>query len=38
VLTEWQQILDRLIERMHVSRSVRLLTTDRVDSPSVIGW
>ncbi|HEY2014336.1 MAG TPA: M56 family metallopeptidase [Bryobacteraceae bacterium] len=38
VLTEWQQTLDRLIERMHVSRSVRLLATDRVDSPSVIGW
>ncbi len=37
-LTEWQQTLDRLIERMHVSRSVRLLATDRVDSPSVIGW
>lgn len=38
VLAEWQQTLDRLIERMHVSRSVRLLATDRVDSPSVIGW
>src|SRR5262249_61594690 len=38
VLTEWQQTLDRLIERMHLSRSVRLLATDRVDSPSVIGW
>jgi len=38
VRTEWQQTLDRLIERMHVSRSVRLLATDRVDSPSVIGW
>src|SRR6185436_3842325 len=37
-LTEWQQILDRLIERMQVSRRVRLLPTDRVDSPSVIGW
>jgi beta-lactamase regulating signal transducer with metallopeptidase domain len=37
-LTEWQQTLDRLIERMHVSRRVRLLATDRVDSPSVIGW
>lgn len=35
---EWRQTLDRLIERMHVSRSVRLLATDRVDSPSVIGW
>jgi beta-lactamase regulating signal transducer with metallopeptidase domain len=38
VLAEWQQTLDRLIERMHVSRSVRLLATDRVDSPSVVGW
>jgi len=38
VLTEWQQTLDRLIERMHVSRSVRLLATDRVDSLSVVGW
>ena len=38
VLAEWQQTLDRLMERMHVSRSVRLLATDRVDSPSVIGW
>jgi beta-lactamase regulating signal transducer with metallopeptidase domain len=38
VLTEWQQTLDRLIERMHVSRSVRLVATDRVDSPSVVGW
>jgi beta-lactamase regulating signal transducer with metallopeptidase domain len=38
VLTEWQQILDRLIERMQVPRRVRLLPTDRVDSPSVIGW
>jgi bla regulator protein blaR1 len=34
----WQQTLDRLIERMHVSRRVRLPATDRVDSPSVIGW
>ena len=38
VLTEWQQTLDRLMERMHVSRCVRLLATDRVDSPAVIGW
>jgi beta-lactamase regulating signal transducer with metallopeptidase domain len=38
LVTEWQQTLDRLIERMHVSRSVRLLASDRVDSPSVIGW
>ena len=38
VLTEWQQTLDRLVERMHVARRVRLLPTDRVDCPSVIGW
>src|SRR4029078_8359619 len=38
VLTEWQQALDRLIERMQVSRRVRLLPTDRVDSPLIIGW
>jgi len=38
VRTEWQHTLDRLIERMQVSRRVRLLPTDRVDSPSVIGW
>jgi beta-lactamase regulating signal transducer with metallopeptidase domain len=38
VRTEWQQTLDRLMEHMHMSRSVRLLATDRVDSPSVIGW
>jgi beta-lactamase regulating signal transducer with metallopeptidase domain len=38
VLAEWQQTLDRLIERMHVSRSVRLVATDRVESPSVVGW
>jgi beta-lactamase regulating signal transducer with metallopeptidase domain len=37
-LTEWQQTLDRLIERMRVARPVRLLATDRVDSPSVVGW
>jgi hypothetical protein len=38
VLAEWQHTLDRLIERMQVSRRVRLLPTDRVDAPSVIGW
>jgi len=38
VPAEWQQTLDRLIERMRVSRSVRLLATDRVDTPVVIGW
>ncbi len=38
VRPEWQQTLDRLIERMHVSRTIRLLATDRVDSPSVVGW
>ena len=34
----WQQALDRLMERMHVSRPVRLLASDRVDSPLVVGW
>src|SRR5690349_22709785 len=34
----WQQALDRLIKRMHVSRPVRLLAADRVDAPSVVGW
>jgi len=38
VFPEWQQTLDRLIERMHVSRTVKLVATDRVDSPSVVGW
>jgi hypothetical protein len=38
VLAEWQQTLDRLVKRMHVSRRVRLLPTDRVESPAVIGW
>ena len=38
VLPEWQHTLDRLIERMDVSRSVRLLATNRVDSPAVVGW
>ena len=38
LLPEWQQILDRLIKRMHLSRTVRLLATDRVESPSVVGW
>src|SRR4051794_2736617 len=38
VPTAWQHTLDRLIERMHVSRRVRLVATDRVDTPSVIGW
>jgi beta-lactamase regulating signal transducer with metallopeptidase domain len=38
VRIEWQHILDGLIERMQVSRRVRLLPTDRVDCPSVIGW
>jgi beta-lactamase regulating signal transducer with metallopeptidase domain len=35
---DWQQALDRLMKRMRVSRPVRLLATDRVDSPSVVGW
>jgi beta-lactamase regulating signal transducer with metallopeptidase domain len=38
VPSQWQQTLDRLIERMDVSRSVRLLVSDHLRSPSVIGW
>lgn len=38
VPAEWQQTLDRLVQRMGISRTVRLLATDRVDTPSVIGW
>ena len=34
----WQKVLDGLMERMQVSRPVRLLATDRVDSPAVVGW
>jgi beta-lactamase regulating signal transducer with metallopeptidase domain len=34
----WQQVFDRLVKRMHVSQPVRLLATNRVDSPSVVGW
>jgi beta-lactamase regulating signal transducer with metallopeptidase domain len=34
----WQEPLDRLMKRMRVSRPVRLLATDRVESPSVVGW
>jgi beta-lactamase regulating signal transducer with metallopeptidase domain len=35
---EWQQILERLMTRMRISRPVRLLVSARVESPSVVGW
>jgi len=35
---EWEHALQRLIERMRVGRSVRLLVSDHVESLSVIGW
>jgi beta-lactamase regulating signal transducer with metallopeptidase domain len=35
---EWQRTLDGLMERMHVSQKVRLVATERVESPSVVGW
>jgi beta-lactamase regulating signal transducer with metallopeptidase domain len=35
---EWQRTLERLIERMHIRRPVRLLVSARIDSPSVAGW
>jgi beta-lactamase regulating signal transducer with metallopeptidase domain len=38
VPADWQRTLERLMARMQVSRRVRLVATDRVDSPSVIGW
>ena len=35
---EWQGILERLMVRVRVTRQVRLLVSDRVEAPSVIGW
>jgi beta-lactamase regulating signal transducer with metallopeptidase domain len=35
---EWQQTIERLAQRMGVSRPVRLLLSDRVESPVVVGW
>jgi uncharacterized protein (TIGR03435 family) len=35
---EWQQALDRLRDRIGVSRPVRLLVSALVESPAVVGW
>lgn len=35
VRPEWQHALDRLLQRMRISRTVRLLATNRVDSASL---
>jgi bla regulator protein blaR1 len=35
---EWQRTIERLAQRMGVARPVRLLLSDRVESPVVVGW
>ena len=35
---EWQQTLDRLKQRVRISRPVRLLVSARVNTPMVVGW
>jgi uncharacterized protein (TIGR03435 family) len=35
---EWQQTLDRLKQRVRISRPVRLLISARVNTPMVVGW
>jgi len=35
---EWQQTLERLAQRIGVSRPVRLLLSDSVETPAVVGW
>ena len=35
---EWQQALDRLKNRIRVSRPVRLLVSSLVQAPAVVGW
>ena len=35
---EWQQTLERLAQRIGVSRPVRLLVSGAVEAPAVIGW
>jgi uncharacterized protein (TIGR03435 family) len=35
---EWQQTLDRLKQRIRISRPVRLLVSARVNTPMVVGW
>jgi beta-lactamase regulating signal transducer with metallopeptidase domain len=35
---EWQQTLERLAQRIGVSRPVRLLLSDSAETPAVVGW
>ena len=35
---EWQTVLNRLMDRLRITRAVRLLLSDRVESFSVVGW
>lgn len=35
---EWQRTIEKLSERIRICRPVRLLTSSRVDVPTVIGW
>jgi beta-lactamase regulating signal transducer with metallopeptidase domain len=35
---EWEQTLERLAQRIGVSRPVRLLLSDSVETPAVVGW
>lgn len=35
---EWQHTLERLAQRIGVSRPVRLVVSDRVETPAVVGW
>lgn len=36
--SNWQQTLDRLIARMGIAQSVRLMVTSLVEVPAVMGW
>lgn len=36
--TEYQQMFDRLVQRLKVSRAVRLLESTVAEVPSVVGW
>jgi beta-lactamase regulating signal transducer with metallopeptidase domain len=35
---EWERTLERLAQRIGVSRPVRLLLSDSVETPAVVGW
>jgi uncharacterized protein (TIGR03435 family) len=35
---EWERTIEKLSERIRICRPVRLLTSSRVDVPTVIGW